>query len=305
MKSPAYSQFFEAVPVRDHIMQILGQGGELCYLIEGTERAVLIDGLVGAGSLKNYVREMTDLPVTLILTHGHLDHTGAAWEYGSCYIHPDDIALLYSPRHCSVKSRFEFARMEGPLCTHQADSLCEADIIPPVPVMTYPLYDGDQIDLGGLTLEAVGVPGHTFGTLVFLDCRDRILFSGDACNINTLLGMPGCAPIETYLESLHHLKTFEAEYDVMYGGHGRNTVDKSIVDDAIAMCERILAGTDDAEPAVSMDGTPVFYGSAHLPNYMPACGGLANIQYSKDNLLSSQTKKYMPEDTPVIPGSKK
>ena len=129
MKSPAYSQFFEAVPVRDHIMQILGQGGELCYLIEGTERAVLIDGLVGAGSLKNYVREMTDLPVTLILTHGHLDHTGAAWEYGSCYIHPDDIALLYSPRHCSVKSRFEFARMEGPLCTHQADSLCEADII--------------------------------------------------------------------------------------------------------------------------------------------------------------------------------
>lgn len=96
MKSPAYSQFFEAVPVRDHIMQILGQGGELCYLIEGTERAVLIDGLVGAGSLKNYVREMTDLPVTLILTHGHLDHTGAAWEYGSCYIHPDDIALLYS-----------------------------------------------------------------------------------------------------------------------------------------------------------------------------------------------------------------
>jgi hypothetical protein len=54
-----------------------------------------------------------------------------------------------------------------------------------------------------------------------------------------------------------------------------------------------------------MDGTPVFYGSAHLPDYMPACGGLANIQYSKDNLLRSQAKKYLPEDTPVIPGRKK
>ena len=96
--------------------------------------------------------------------------------------------------------------------------------------------------------------------------------------------MEGCTSIEQYLESLHHLKEFDDAYDVMYGGHGRNTVDRSIVDDAIAMCERILAGTDDAEPAVSMDGTEVFYGACHNPDYTPACGGLANIQYSKDRI---------------------
>ena len=293
------NSFFEALKIRDHIWQILGQGGELCYLVEGKDRAVLIDGLEGAGSLKSFVRELTDLPVTLVLTHGHLDHCGAAFEYGECFIHPDDIALMYSPRHSSRESRFGFAKAVSPLTTHQDPALSLEDVVPPCAVKTYPLYDGDMIDAGGTELEVIGVPGHTFGTLVFLDRKERILFSGDACNINTLLGMEGCTSIEQYLESLHHLKKYEDAYDVMYGGHGRNTVDKSIVDDAIAMCERILAGTDDAEPAVSMDGSKVFYGSIHNPDYTPACGGLANIQYSRDRLYKKDVRRYQPAGMPV------
>ncbi len=296
------NRFFEALKIRDNIWQILGQGGELCYLIEGNAQAVLIDGLEGAGSLKAFVRELTDLPVTLVLTHGHLDHCGAAFEYGECCMHPDDIALMYSERHGSAASRLGFAQMKSPLCTHQTPSLKITDVIPEAPVKTYPLYDGDVIDAGGIELEVIGVPGHTFGTLVFLDRKDRILFSGDACNINTLLGMTGCTSIEQYLESLRHLKSFENEYDVMYGGHGRNTVDRSIVDDAIAMCERILAGTDDKEPAVSMDGTQVFYGSAHNPDYTPACGGLANIQYSTDRLWKKDVRRYQPAGSIIKDG---
>ena len=279
------NKFFEAMEVRKGIWQILGQGGEQCYLVEGKEKAVLIDGLVGAGSLKAFVRELTDLPVMLVLTHGHLDHTGAVWEYGKCYIHPDDIALMYSERHSDPKSRYRFARMKSPLTTHQLETLSLEDMIPVKPVITYPVYDGDTISLGDKELEVIGVPGHTFGTLVFLDRKERILFSGDACNINTLLGTEECTSIEQYKESLHHLKEYDEAYDVMYGGHGRNTVDRSIVDDAIAMCERIMAGTDDAEPAKSMSGTDVYYGACHNPDYTPACGGLANIQYSKDRIF--------------------
>ncbi|MBR2989972.1 MAG: MBL fold metallo-hydrolase [Solobacterium sp.] len=287
------NEFFEAIEVRDRIWQILGQGGELCYLVEGKERAVLIDGLTGAGSLKAFIAEMTELPVEVILTHGHLDHTGAAFEYGHCYIHPDDIPLMYSPFHSSRERRFWFATMETDLATNRKPDLTIDDCVETVPVITYPLYDGDVIDLGDRTLEVIGVPGHTYGTLVFLDRKERILFSGDACNINTLLGLKGSTSIEQYLESLHHLKTYEDAYDVMYGGHGRNTVDRSIVDDAIAMCERILAGTDDAEPAVNMDGKTVYYGSAHNADYTPACGGLCNIQYDKEKRHRRDVSPYV------------
>ncbi len=292
------NRFFEALRINECTWQILGQGGELCYLVEGTERAVLIDALEGAGDLKGFLRELTGKPVTVVLTHGHLDHTGCVFEFDSCYIHPDDIALMYSRRHCSEEERLRFARMKSPLAGHQTDLAIE-DIIPSRPVKTFPLYDGDTVEAGGITLEVIGVPGHTAGTLVFLDRKHRILFSGDACNINTLLGIEGSTSIEEYLESLRHLRTFADAYDVMYGGHGREPVAKSIVDDAIGMCERILAGTDEAEPAVSMDGTPVFYGSRHNPDYTPACGGLCNIQYSRERLWKKDVKRYVPADSPV------
>ena len=57
------SKFFTAHRIFDNVTQIGGLGGELCYLIEGSEKALLIDGLSGVGSLKAFVRELTDLPV--------------------------------------------------------------------------------------------------------------------------------------------------------------------------------------------------------------------------------------------------
>lgn len=288
------NKFFVSYPLNDHIEQILGQGGELCYLIKGEKEAVLIDALEGAGSLKSFVEELTDLPVRLVLTHGHLDHIGAAFEYRCCMIHPDDMDLFYDERHASRESRLAFAKVPSPLAAHQLTSLSIEDVTEACEVRMSPLYDGDIIDAGGIELEVIGVPGHTYGTLVFLDRKDRLLFSGDACNINTLLGMKGSTSIEEYLQSLRHLKTFDEAYDVMYGGHGTPPVDKSIVDDAIAMCERIIARTDEKEPAWSLDHERVYYGSARNPDITPKCGGLANIQYKESEIKKGSVQKYRP-----------
>ena len=42
----------------------------------GKRKALLIDGLSGVGSLKAFVQELTDLPVEVVITHGHVDHWG-------------------------------------------------------------------------------------------------------------------------------------------------------------------------------------------------------------------------------------
>ena len=106
------SKFFTANRIFENVTQIGGLGGELCYLVEGGERALLIDGLSGVGSLKAFVRELTDLPVELALTHGHVDHAGAAFEYGVCRVHPADVEMLYE--HGDPARRYDFATRGRP-----------------------------------------------------------------------------------------------------------------------------------------------------------------------------------------------
>ena len=45
------NKFFSAKRVTGTAIKIAGMGGENCYLVEGSERALLIDGLCGVGSL--------------------------------------------------------------------------------------------------------------------------------------------------------------------------------------------------------------------------------------------------------------
>ena len=63
------SKFFESEKLFDNVTVIAGLAGEQCYLVEGSEKALLIDGLSGVGSLKAFVRELTDLPVEVVNTH--------------------------------------------------------------------------------------------------------------------------------------------------------------------------------------------------------------------------------------------
>lgn len=276
------NKFFSTDKLLDRVTRIHGMGGELCYLIEGDERALLIDGLTGVGSLKAFVRELTDLPVVMAATHGHIDHVGAAWEYGECFIHPDDIALMYTPHHSAPEGRLGFA--SGPMGGEKRTVPTLSDVPAPHAVKTYPMYEGDIFDLGGVQIEVVQIPGHTQGTVVFLDRAARVVYSGDACNGNTLLCLPGSTTIEEYKESLLHFKTYQKDFDVMYGGHGPFAVPNTIIDDAIAMCDRILAGTDEAVETPAIDGGMALLGSARGEDFCPACGGYANIMYSKDML---------------------
>ena len=273
------SKFFTAEKIFENVTRIGGVAGELCYLIEGENRALLIDGLTGIGSLKAFVRELTDLPVTVVLTHGHGDHIGAAFEYGECYIHPEDIDLLYD--HGDDDRRRDFASGGG------ARPVDPKDVIPSCPMKTLPVYDGDLFDLGGVQLEVIHVPGHTKGTIVLLDRARKIVYSGDACNANTLVFLPGSTSIEEYKEGLLHFKAFQPAFDGMFGGHGPGPVPNTLIDEAIELCDEIMVGTDDGEPG-GFIGMGCFYARKKNPAFQREDGGIANIAYSKDMIRKEQ-----------------
>ena len=278
------SKFFTTTQVNSYTTRITGLGKENAYLITGSERALLFDGLTGAGSLKAFVRELTDLPVFLVLSHGHSDHTGAAFEFGECFINPDDIGLMYSNLASNVEKRLNFVNLVMPWGPPKTTFARKDDIIPPVPVMTWPVYDGDIFDLGGVQLEVIQVPGHTRGSIVLLDRAARTVYSSDACNFHTLLNLSGSTTIEEYRDSLLRFKSYQEYFDYMYGGHGEDQVPASIIDDGIMLCEKIMEGTDDA--VETQERTGIAYAAAASGENMTLLyGGHCNIIYAKDNIF--------------------
>lgn len=275
------SKFFKANKIYDDVTLITGLGGEQCYLIEGSEKALLIDGLSGVGSLKAFVRELTDLPVTLVNTHGHVDHIGADFEYGEVYIDPADIALMYD--HSDREMRLGFAK-SGAMFRPLPVELRLDDVTVPCPVKTLPLKDGDIFDLGGVQLETISVPGHTKGTVVFLDRAKGVVYSGDACNRNTLLFGGESTSIEQYKESLLHFQSFQDSFDLLWGGHGGSAEKKTIIQEAIDLCDEIMAGTDDAVEAVGFGNRACWYAKAKNERFERLDGGVANIAYAKDRI---------------------
>ena len=72
------SKFFQTFPAYDGVTAIEGVCGELCFLIRGREKALLVDTLTGVGSLRPFCEGLTGLPITVVNTHGHVDHVGSS-----------------------------------------------------------------------------------------------------------------------------------------------------------------------------------------------------------------------------------
>jgi glyoxylase-like metal-dependent hydrolase (beta-lactamase superfamily II) len=265
------SKFFSTRQVTERTIQIRGTAGENAYLLEGDTYALLIDTLTGAGNLRSFCRELTDLPIHAALTHGHADHSGGCFDFGICSMHPDDIRFLYDDT--TVEHRKEHIER----CNGGASFIQWGDLTPPSALKTYPIYDSDVFDLGGRIIEVIAVPGHSLGSLVFLEKAKKIVFSGDACNSNTLLYLDGSTSIPDYKAGLLHWKKRQSEFEALWGGHGNEPLPPWVIDEAISLCDKILDGSDDGEER-GFYRAPFYYARRRDRDD----GIVANIGYRKD-----------------------
>ena len=65
-----------------------------CYLLEGSERSLLIDTGLGICDISVPVSELTSKHVTAALTHVHWDHIGGLWHYGDFCAHAAELSWL-------------------------------------------------------------------------------------------------------------------------------------------------------------------------------------------------------------------
>lgn len=268
------SHLFKSRSIAPGVTLIEGVACEYCYLVEGSRLALLIDTLTGVGDLRAYCERLTRLPLEVVNTHGHFDHTGGNFQFDGVRIHPADVRLMY--QNCGLSRRFRFATGQtGP--GHRPPWSMD-DIVPVREIECRSIVGGEVLDLGGRRLELIDSPGHTRGSMCLLDRENGIFFAGDSCNTNTLLHFEESSSIEEYLSTLRKLKELGGAITTYLICHEDTPLDKSCIDDAIECCEAILDGSDDGEEAVAM-GLPCRYAKARRRDGKRLDGRLGNVAY--------------------------
>ena len=69
---------------------ILDDGRVRQFLILGEDEALLIDTGFEDSNVYHTVKNITKLPVKVIMTHGDPDHAGGLKDFGKCYLHKGD-----------------------------------------------------------------------------------------------------------------------------------------------------------------------------------------------------------------------
>ena len=229
------------------------------YLVEGNDKALVIDAGVSGSDLSGYIRTLTKKPVELALTHGHHDHVAAAFQFEKVYMSSKDFGLIKP--HTPFKD-FESSGIKD-------------------------LKGGEVFDLGGCKLEVITLPGHTPGSVVLLDRERQLLFAGDAMGSASLwLQLPQSSTVEEFrdeirkfeksLESLAELKPYLGHSCLM----GRKP-DKEYITDTRIAAEKIVSGELIGVPTERKE----FPGAVTVP-----WGQMADFLYRPEKILKGGNK---------------
>jgi glyoxylase-like metal-dependent hydrolase (beta-lactamase superfamily II) len=159
------------------------------YIIEGTERAMLIDVGTQCEKLDEVVRKITNKPLIVVLTHYHPDHAGNIRYFDEVYMHPLDTAIKLD---IEFNGKFRW------------------------------LQDGDVFDLGNRKIEVAWLPGHTPGSIVLLDRTINAAYIGDTYGSGQIwLHLHPTSPMKTYYESCVRMEKIMREQNItkLYVGH--------------------------------------------------------------------------------------
>ena len=231
------------------------------FLVEGTEKAALIDTGCGIGNLAQIVRELTQKPLIILTTYGHFDYDGGVKQFPGVpvYLHSADGQLMHQTvammqKMMGVadlnKMRSLYITTRGPVRCPELDQTELLKLVPTEPcdpIYEYlPMEDGMEFDLGGRVLKVIHSPGHTPGEVSILDETSRTLFSGDTANVGIILmRQPNndTKLIEECNRTMGKLWSMESAYDRLGVGHDAVTVSKQIVKDYYDLTCGLLDGS--------------------------------------------------------------
>ncbi len=180
-------------PIADRVFCLPESGPSVCsnvYVLEGEKTCCLIDSGTTAARL-----DFLEKPVEKVfLTHGHFDHVqGALKDRWPGFLHQEDLENL--------------------------EALNAAFANTPRPEFFKPLPE--RVSFADFEFAVIPTPGHTPGSVCFLDESRKILFSGDTLFADGLFGRTDLwgGDSKELKKSLSRIE--KLDFDVLCPGHGK------------------------------------------------------------------------------------
>lgn len=225
-----------------------------CYLVLGKEKDLLIDTGMGVKRLKPVLERFMSPGKKLFVlnTHWHFDHIGGNWEFDSVMVPANKIeteGIVNGWTRNGLQKYSFFDLFKGN--KHPEEFNFENFYIAGYERVDAILKEGYLINLGNRKIQVIETPGHTPGSISLFDETKGLLFTSDLLYEGPLYCFEEESNPIVYLESLRKLKILGDKVRRIHPGHNYSNNSPRILDEAIALFERVLK--KDTPDAISED----------------------------------------------------
>lgn len=228
------------------------------FVLIGSARALVIDAGMGVGDLHTAVRRLTDKPLDLVISHGHVDHIQNAWRFGACWLNQRDEHQFHDDlERRKLDTKMIASRYSWP--TYFPYDIDRDVVAWGSRPELHSLEDGQEFDLGGRVVRAFATPGHTPGSMSFVDSSTGFVFVGDALNNNLGWKQPSAASDallswQEAVDGLRRIAERRPDGTGIFNGHHDYralgvALDSDVLPNALDIGESILAGSYVTEQA--------------------------------------------------------
>lgn len=212
------------------------------YLLLSSETAILVDTGYGFSDYREKIGELCEgRKLITVLTHGHPDHGLGSYLFEEVFLGAEDIPVLEASdsretKKMSLAMRMKlipgFERYIDPE-QYLSSSLKDTKLSP--------LKEGDRISLEDREIEVLSTPGHSKGSLCFLDRRKRRIFTGDLVTHANLWNISEDCSLKELKDSYLKLLSLEGTYDRLYPAHGEYPLSVKDVREWLELLEDLKA----------------------------------------------------------------
>lgn len=201
--------YFKVTNPLSSVYRLEDPRGVFLTLIVGKNRAFLSDTGMGVGNAEAAVRGITELPLIVANTHGHIDHAGGNYRFQEVWMNRCDWPIF--GQWTSLPAiRERIADMPGKPFPEDFDREAFARGLPANSLKA--LEHCARFDLGGLTVTAISLPSHTHGSMGFLCNELKLLLSGDCIAPIVYLVFPESCSVEEHIHILREAMKYSFEH---------------------------------------------------------------------------------------------